>query len=681
MKPKKLSKTQVQATLKAAIDDAVSFVDSEIAPERVRAQKYFEGWSSIGYEEGRSRVVATKCRDTVRAVMPALMRLFLQSDKPVEFLPNNDRTVVSAEEQSDYARHVFERNNGFRVLYDVFFDALRKKVGIVKPYYDEVPEVTIDEYSGLPPEAMQLLAEDPEIEVIDAEQDETGLVSFKVSRKATRGTIRFESVAPEDFFVDRGAKSIRDYYVCGHSTEGRVGDLVAMGFDFEKVIDLAGSDNSSVADEEELERTGWDDDDNESPNDPSMRKIIITEAYMRMDIEGTGVPKQYKFLCAGEDYEILDYELCDHQPFAIFEVDPEPHTFFGRSLVELVEQDQDASTSLLRGLLDSISMANNPSMWAVESKVNVDDLMNNEVGRIIRVKEPGVIGEFTVGSAATAALPAMQYYDDLIRGKTGIVGAGMGLDTEALQSQTASGVRLAEQTTAAAAELIARILAEGGMKDLFRIIVQLAIAHPNPEEMIRVGGQFVPVDPRSWNSELDMQVNVGLGTNKTEERIAALMHLGQFQQAVWQAYGPQNGLVSMTGIRNLQADIAKVGGVYNIDRYLNPMDPQREQMLLQQMAAQSQDKGSDPNQAYLQAEMAKVQQKAQADVQKAQIAVQKAQADTALKAQELQMKDDLERDKMAQDRAIASAELVLKGSRLNERAIVAEQMAPRMPGV
>lgn len=681
MKPKKLSKTQVQATLKAAIDDAVSFVDSEIAPERVRAQKYFEGWSSIGYEEGRSRVVATKCRDTVRAVMPALMRLFLQSDKPVEFIPDNPRAVMGAEQQTNYARHVFERNNGFRVLYDVFFDALRKKVGIVKPYYDEVPEVTIDEYSGLPPEAMQLLAEDPEIEVIDAEQDETGLVSFKVSRKATRGTIRFESVAPEDFFVDRGAKSIRDYYVCGHSTEGRVGDLVAMGFDFEKVIDLAGSDNSSVADEEELERTGWDDDDNESPNDPSMRKIIITEAYMRMDIEGTGVPKQYKFLCAGEDYEILDYELCDHQPFAIFEVDPEPHTFFGRSLVELVEQDQDAATSLLRGLLDSISMSLNPAMEIVEGQVSVDDLMNNEVGRIIRVRQPGQVREINIGSAATAALPAMQYYDDLIRGKTGIVGAGMGLDTEALQSQTASGVRLAEQTTAAAAELIARILAEGGMKDLFRIIVQLAIAHPNPEEMIRVGGQFVPVDPRSWNAELDMQVNVGLGTNKTEERIAALMQLGQFQQAVWQAYGPQNGLVSMTGIRNLQADIAKVGGVYNIDRYLNPMDPQREQMLMQQMAAQSQDKGSDPNQAYLQAEMAKVQQKAQADVQKAQIAVQRAQADTAMKAQELQMKDDLERDKMAQDRAIASAELVLKGSRLNERAIVAEQMAPRMPGV
>ncbi len=112
-----------------------------------------------------------------------------------------------------------------------------------------------------------------------------------------------------------------------------------------------------------------------------MRKIVITEAYMRMDIEGTGVPKLYKFLCAGENYKILDYELCDHQPFAIFEVDPEPHTFFGRSLVELVEPDQDAATSLLRGLLDSISMANNPAMWIVEGQVNADDVMNNEVGR------------------------------------------------------------------------------------------------------------------------------------------------------------------------------------------------------------------------------------------------------------------------------------------------------------
>ncbi len=85
------------------------------------------------------------------------------------------------------------------MLYDVIFDALRKKVGIVKPYYDEVPEVTIDEYSGLPPEALQLVAADPEVEILDAEQDENGLVSFKVSRTATRGRIRFESVAPRGF--------------------------------------------------------------------------------------------------------------------------------------------------------------------------------------------------------------------------------------------------------------------------------------------------------------------------------------------------------------------------------------------------------------------------------------------------------------------------------------------------
>ncbi len=49
MKPKKLSKTQVQAALSSAIDEAVSFVESEIAPERIKAQKYFEGWSAIGY--------------------------------------------------------------------------------------------------------------------------------------------------------------------------------------------------------------------------------------------------------------------------------------------------------------------------------------------------------------------------------------------------------------------------------------------------------------------------------------------------------------------------------------------------------------------------------------------------------------------------------------------------------
>ena len=682
MKPQKLTKEQVQSTLTTAIDAAVAFIESEIAPARIKAQQYVDGFSAIGHEEGRSKVVATKCRDTVRAVKPAIMRLFLQSHKPVEFIPSSPQAVAGAEQATNYARYVFDRNNGFSVLHDVVHDALVKKVGIIKPYFEEITEAEIDEYSGLPPEALQLIASDPEITVLESEVDaETGLLEIKVSRENTRGEIKFESVAPEDFFVDRGAKSIRDCYVCGHSTMGRVGDLVAMEFDFEEVFELAGADESTNADAEQQARNGYDDDNDENETDPSMRPILITEAYMKMDIEGTGVPKRYKFICAGSDYTVLEQELCDHLPFAVFEVDPEPHTFFGRSLVEIVQDDQDAATALLRGLLDSIALANNPSMEVVENMVNADDVLNNEVGRIIRVKQPGMLREITMGIAATAVLPALQFYDETIRQKTGITGAGMGLDVEALSSQTAAGVRLAEQTTAAVSDLMARVLAEGGMKQLFEIIATLARQHPNESEMMRIDGQFVPVDPRSWGTQMDLIANVGLGTGRMEERMMTLSGIAQFQAAVWQAYGPQNGLVSLTGIRNAQADIAKIGGIYNADRYLNQMTPEIEQQMAQAaaQAAAQQPPPPDSTQAYLQAEQMKAQGRMQEAQMKSQLDQQKAQADFAFRAMENKQADDLARDKMMQDLAIEVAKILGQYQvQVNTPAVLTAQAAPRV---
>lgn len=692
MTPKQLSEDEIQNTVTSAVREAVDFVETEVAPDRIKAQKYFDGKSVVDFEDGRSRVVATKVRDTIRAIKPALMRVFLQSDKPVEFIPNTPQAVMGADQATKYAKYIFERNNGFRILSDVFHDALIKKVGVAKVYYDEVQHVEIDEYTDLTPEQLAFIENDPESEVLSQEEtiiaeaviDEMGMeiqprmasYNLRVARTSTKGQIKIQSVAPEDFFVDRMAVSIDDCYVCGHTSEARVGDLVAMGFDFETVYNLGGAADGTVDDEEELARRGWDDtDDDENAADPSMRKVQFTEAYMKMDIEGTGVPRLYKFICAGNDYEILDYELCDYIPFAIFEVDPEPHTFFGRSLAEIVTEDQDAATSLLRGLLDGLAMANNPRVMAVQNLVNMDDLLNNEIGGVVRVKDINALREFSIGNAATAALPALQFYDEAVRAKTGVTGAAMGMDADALQSQTAAGVNAAVQAASAVSELIARNLAEGGMRQMFRLIAQIARANPNPNEMMRLDGQFVPVDPRSWTNDLDLVTNVGLGNNRREDRIAALQMTMQTQMQIWQAYGPQNGIVSMTGIRNTLADILGMAGIHNSDRYYNPMNPQIEQQLMAMAAqaaqGQQQQQPSDPNAAFLQAEQMKMSARVQADMAK-----------TQLDAEKMRMDDDLERDRMAQDLAIKAAELLAKtGVQLDLNAIKREQQMPRMPFV
>ena len=335
--------------------------------------------------------------------------------------------------------------------------------------------------------------------------------------------------------------------VCGHSTPVTVSDLVAMGVDFSEASELDGHEQS----QEDLDRLG--NAESGQIADPAMKIVLATEAFMSIDIDGKGIARRYKFLCGGSKYKILKREPCNDAPFAIFEVDPEPHAFFGRSLVDLVINDQDAATSMLRGLLDNVSLSNNPGTEVLEGQANMDDVLNNEIGRVIRVKQIGATREVTVPFMAGATLPALQYFDELIEQKTGVTRASMGLNPDAMQSTTAAAVNATVQGASGQAEIIARNLAEGGMKRLFRLMLKLMNQHPSVETMMRLNGQFVPVDPSSWNVSMDMTANVGIGTGRHEERAMALREVFQTQSTIWQGFGPGNGFVSMTNMRNTLA--------------------------------------------------------------------------------------------------------------------------------
>lgn len=651
MKPQKMDKSTIQATVKAAIDAAIGFVEGEVADDRIKAQKYFNGLSTVEAEDDRSKVVATKCRDVVRMIEPVLMRIFLQTGKPVEFVPTGPDDIHKAEQATEYVNWRFNENNGFKHLSGVFRDALVKKNGVIKAYWDESQDVDFEDYDNLTPEAMGLLEQ--EAEVIESEQTENGLFSAKVQRVTKDGRLKLSAIAPEDFFVDASATCVEDAFIVGDRTEMRVGDVVAMGYDFEDVSEHAGNAESALSDEEDFGRTGYSDEyDAESVNDPSMRLVQVTEAYMRMDIEGTGVPRLYQFICVGTGNHILDTTLADEMPYAVFEVDPEPHAFFGRSVVDIVKDDQDASTSLLRGLIDNMHMSNNTRYAYDESRVDDDDMMNNEMGGLVRVKgTPGdAIMPLGVTNSATAILPAIQYYDGIVDDKTGVSKAALGMDANALQSTTAAGVNAAVQAASAAVELMARHLAEGGMRRLFKIMLKLTQKHAGPDEHMRLSNNFVPVDPRSWNASMDLHANVGLGTGALDQKTAALMQVAQDQQAIMQTYGPGNPFVSFTQMFNVRADMLELANVHSVTRYYNPITPEAEQQFIaqQQQAAQGQQQG-DPNAAFLQVEQMKAQQRAQSDM-----------AEIQRKAQEAMMKDDRERDKMEQDAILKAAEMFAK---------------------
>lgn len=700
MRIEPMDKDTVEGIVQKAVQDAVDFIESEISEPRIRAQRYFDGKVDIGHEQGRSKVVATKCRDVVRGIKPSIQRVFLSTENPVEFVPRMPEDVPIAEQMTKYANYKFQQNNGYRMLNDVFQDAMVKKCGVAKVMFEDKTKSEIYSYTGLSAEEFMFLAEEDDVEVLEQtitqeiEIDEMGveierpIYDVKISRTVSDGDILITSVPPEEFFVDRNARSIDDFFVVGHRTDMTIGDLLAMGYEEDEIQGLTGT-ISTMESEAEFERRGYtiDEDDDESV-DPTSKKVVVTEAYMKVDAEGLGIPQLYRFVLAGAGYKMLSYDLADEVPFAVFEIDPEPHAFFGRSLVELVQNDQDAATAMLRGVLDNVALTNNPGLEVVEGQVSIDDLLNNEIGRIVRVKSPGAIREQVVPFTAGSTLPALQYFDMLVDNKTGVSKAAQGLDPDVLQSATATAVAATMEGAAGQAEVMARNLAEGGMRQLFRLIASTIIKNSDKEEIIRLNNQFVAVDPRVWNADMDIIVNVGLGTGRENEKAAVLRETIQMQMSIWQQYGPNNGMVTMTNIRNTLADTLAAVGLKNSERYYLPVTPESEQQLIAQkqqeamMAQQQQQQGgapaSDPNQAFLMAEQMKAQSKVQVDMAKLQLDAQKASADQQFKMHELAMKDDLKRDEMVQDLAVEVAKILGQyNSTVNVAAVKAEQDATR----
>ena len=685
MKPTPMTETEINGIVREALMDAVDFVESEIAPDRIRSQRYFDGEVDIGEEEGRSTVVATKVRDTVRAIKPSLMRVFLSTDRAVEYVPAGPEDVQFAELATKYMQYKFSELGGYRIINDAFHDALIKKVGVVKAYWDTYTDQEIYEYNALNDQEYSVIVNEDGVDVLEhsvtqsMEIDPMGMQvemprhDLKISRSTERGDMCIESVPPEEFFVDRGAKRIEDSYVVAHRTQMRVSDVVAMGFDFEEVSELTGlSTADTTANEEEFERRGYDTAyTQENVQDPSMRLVAITEAYMKIDVDGTGVAQMQRCIMGGDDYQLLSVEPCSEVPFAVFEIDPEPHTFFGRSIADLLMNEQDASTMMLRGVLDNVALTNSPQREIVDGQVNIDDLLNNEIGGIVRTKAPGMIRDMAVPFVAGQTLVAIQYMDAEIESKTGVTKASSGLNPDAMQSTTAAAVNATIQAAAGQVEVMARNLAEGGMRRLFKLMLKLMVENVDEAVMMRMaGGQYQPVDPRYWNAKMDVTANVGLGTGREDQRSAALAQALQLQMQVYQGYGPGNGLVTMTNIRNTLADMLAVQGVRNADRYFAPMDAQREQMLQQQAQQQQQQPPVDQQaQAIIQAEQIKAQANKEVQMLKLQIDAQKAIA-----------QDDRERDKMDQELLTDAAKIYGQyQTTVDVAGVKAAQAQPRYP--
>lgn len=595
------------------VSDCITFANNELGPARAKATDYYLGHKFGNEEDGRSQVVLTSVRDGVLGVLPSLLRVVFGPDRVVEFVPHTASQVDQAAQATDYVQFVFaEDNAGFLKTHSVLKDGLVRKMGIFKWGWDESRSSSAYRLTNVTESELEILAADDDVTLVKAEQNEAeapspydaapgspdGAVSepgqalasipspgspdgqpeltytVEIIYHERDGRACVWTVPPDEFLVSREARSIDTALFVGHQMDKTLGELTALGIDKDD-IDEHGTSSSALRDG--VENAVRQPNDVGTSPDPdggeANEKTLFVEGYARIDVDGDGIAELRLIWAIGPNHHIVKNIPTDEAPFSVFCPDPEPHTLIGQSWADRLMDLQLVTSSITRSTLDSLAASIYPRTEYVEGQVSVEDVMNTAIGAPIRTRAPGMINSFKHQFVGSDSLPMLAYFDEVSERRTGQNKGAVGLDADALQSSSPTAVGAAVTSSQAQTELLARIFTETALKPLFRGLLKLLVKYQPRERMVRLRGEWAAVDPRVWDSDMDVSVNVALGSGLVEEKVATLLGVAAKQELILSTLGPENPICTLAQYSHTLKRIAELQGYKNSNEFFNDVDP------------------------------------------------------------------------------------------------------------
>ena len=644
----KITDDELITRIRGEITDSLGYMGDTISQQREQAMEYYYGLPFGNEVEGRSQFVDSTVQDTIEWIKPSLMRVFASGDEMVKFNPHGPEDVKMADQATDYVNYVFTKDNpGWEILYSWFTDALLSKNGIVKVWWDEYDEEQREEYRGLEEMEMTALITQEGVEVIEHTEYieyEKPMHDVVIKRSQYNGKIKIENVPPSEFLISREAKSIPEARFVCHSVKKTLSELREMypdkNLDHE---DLGGGEEDELSfSSERLERyafdksaTYWEGWGDPIANEEGLRTYWLHESFLKTDFDGDGITELRKVCSVGST--ILENDEIDNIPFVSITPVKIPHKFFGLSMADLVMDLQLMKSTLMRNLMDNMYNQNFGRYAVLEGQANLDDLLTQRPGGVVRVKSPNAVMPLTTPPLEPYSFQMLEYLDGVRESRAGVSRMSQGLNENALTSHTTATAVNAVMTAAQSrVELIARNFAETGVKDLMIRIYELLYKNQDKERMVMLRNEWVPVRPDVWNDKSDCTVSVALGQGNKDQQ---MMHLSQMLQFAGEAMKGGLPIVTVQNMYNLGSSLVKAMGFQNVNDFLTDPsqippqppqpDPKQQEM---QLEAQVKQKELEIKAAEVQLKAAKIQQE-----------YEKLAVDSKLKQEELSLEREQKR--------------------------------------
>ena len=638
--------------------------DSEIAAIRERNLRAYnalpEGEFAPPDIDDRSTFVSSDVADTVDGMTPQLLDVFVSDDKAVECVAKKPgpEAEAMAKQATGYLNHLFyERNDGLNVLHDWLQDAELQKVGFVKVWAEEVAEDSKQTFEGQTQEQLAAILQDGAQLSGEPEVDEQGMLTFTVVDESKRMAFRVACVAPHEMRIDPNAKWGDEPKMIGHVWNKRRYELEEMGYSVEGIGGDAMPENG------EADALLGDSLGESEGGLPESHKLYeYAELYLQLDVDGDGVA-EWEQVCLING-QLVEHEQVDDHPFAEICLMPRSHAYFGDCPADRAYLIQKEQTNLARALFDNVYFSVNQRTYVnTQAKVNIDDLLDNRPGGVVRGEgEPGkAFGQIPTARIPETAWQMQEWLSGRLENRTGFTRYSQGMDADSL-NKTATGINIITSKADIRLRLMTRFAANG-IRKMFAKLLKLATKHQDAQDWFNVNGEWQPVNPMEWRDRFNIKINVGLGHGTKEQQIQRLMAMLPLQQL-----GLQVGVVGPQHIANTIHEAARVNEFKNPEKFADAQpqglpSPEQFQQMQQQMQQMGQEneqlkQANASKEGELQLKGAELQLKGQ----ELQIKAQESQAQLQLQAQaaqradfETQVKGAQAQHSMAQDNGEAQA--------------------------
>jgi hypothetical protein len=615
--------------------------DAELRDDRERALLYRKGDVSadIPTLPNRSKAVSSDISDAIETIKPDLIEIFTAGDDVVAFIPQNARDVEAAKQETAYLHHVaFQDNPGFLNLCTAIDDALGLKQGIFHWEWEEDITHDYEDFTGKNAVELQLAQQDGEVTDIKAETEGADLrtgeqtYSFRVTKTKDNSKATYWAIAPDDFAAAPDTVYIAEATYCVERQRPRVQDLIAEGFDEEKVRNLPAYGEPDTTIQQARDTAGEHETPDANSDDTSddLRQVEIRKHCIRV----LGKNNKLELWCIYTDAQAtieLHREEINAIPYACGSPYLVAHRLIGRSLADLLIEVMKIKTALYRMVLDSGYFAINQRSEVAMDKANeftISDLLRNEPMVPVRSRSGDAVRPLQQGALGFDAYAAIEFFSTVAEGRTGVVRNAQGLNPDTLHD-TAKGAMVLLSAAQKRTRMIARVLAETLIKPLFLGLHACIRENGTATREAQLLGKWVPVDPTKWAERNAMTVEVGLGAAGKDAEIAAINQISLDMKEIVAAQGSPHGpIVNLKNIYKLATDKAKKLGVKAPDEYYTDPTSPEGQAAIQAMAQQP-----NPEVMKVQGEQQLQQSKQQGEMALGQMKVQAEKEIQANKSQ------------------------------------------------